>query len=144
MCDGDVAADGIQFGATSDLPGANVAAPGAQRSLSRDVAHIDVAAAGHGREISGDIQHLNVPAFGLQFGGGASPRSVSDSRRTDAARFDVSALSVQESGPTEISRSDVTCLGDPRGTATSNCTQNCASAERAACGGSVPVISTPE
>src|SRR5260370_24896829 len=111
MGDGDLAANGFQFGAPSDLPGADMAAPGAQRAVARNVAHVDVAASGEGGEVTRDIEKPDVPAFRLQFGGGAPPRSIPDSRNPDAARLDVSALGVEGGGATDISCRDVTCLG---------------------------------
>jgi len=55
VSDGDVCANGFQFGPSCDLPGANVSAPGTQRSVSRNVAHVDVSASGDGRKVTRDI-----------------------------------------------------------------------------------------
>ncbi len=113
MSDGDVAANGIQFGAPADLPGADMPAASAQRGVSGNVAHIDVPAARDGREVTcNNLLHLDVPAFRLQLGDGSPPRSISHSRGTDTPRLDVSTLSVQGSGAADVRRSDVTGLGD--------------------------------
>src|ERR1700741_4803493 len=108
MRDGNVAARSFQFRAAPDLARADVAPPGAQRSVSGNVTHDDVAASGEGREVAPHIENLNVSAFGFQLGRGTSPRRISDSRRADAPRLDVSALRVKRRRSDDVSRGYVT------------------------------------
>src|SRR6266699_1125791 len=91
MGDGDVAANGFQFGAATDLTRADMPATSAQRSVSGNVTHVDVSAGGKGSEITRDIQNLNVSALRIESRHRAPPRSVAKPRAADASRLDISA-----------------------------------------------------
>ena len=107
MGDGDVAANGFQFGAATDLTRADMPATSAQRSVSGNVTHVDVSAGGKGCEITRDIQNLNVSALRIESRHRASPRSVAKPRAADASRLDVSALRVQAGGSANVPCGDV-------------------------------------
>src|SRR5881296_293123 len=107
MGDGDVAANGFQFGAATDLTRTDMPAASAQRSVSGNVTHVDVSAGGKGCEITRDIQNLNVSALRIESRHRASPRSVAKPRAADASRLDVSALRVQAGGSANVPCGDV-------------------------------------
>src|SRR6266571_7070360 len=107
MGDGDVAANGFQFGAATDLTRADMPATSAQRSVSGNVTHVDVSAGGKGSEITRDIQNLNMSALRIESRHRAPPRSVAKPRAADASRLDVSALRVQAGGSANVPCGDV-------------------------------------
>src|SRR6266702_2585493 len=107
MGDGDVAANGFQFGAATDLTRADMPATSAQRSVSGNVTHVDVSAGGKGSEITRDIQNLNMSALRIESRHRAPPRSVAKPRAADASRLDVSTLSVQAGGSANVRCGDV-------------------------------------
>src|SRR6266702_2440634 len=107
MGDGDVAANGFQFGAATDLTRADMPATSAQRSVSGNVTHVDVSASSKSSEITRDIQNLNMSALRIESRHRAPPRSVAKPRAADASRLDVSALRVQAGGSANVPCGDV-------------------------------------
>src|SRR6266702_3033630 len=95
MGDGDVAANGFQFGAATDLTRADMPATSAQRSVSGNVTHVDVSASSKSSEITRDIQNLNMSALRIESRHRAPPRSVAKPRAADASRIHLDAIAAR-------------------------------------------------